>query len=385
MNTHDTSLANLRRRRGAKWQHYGADVLPAWVADMDFAPAPAIVAALEARITTGALGYPEAIAHSGLFELFAERVAARYGWHIDAGDVLSLVDVVQGLYLCLETLSERGDGVVIQTPIYPPFLHAVAETGRRAVSSPLVAGPAGYGIDFDALEAAIDDGTRVLMLCNPHNPSGRAFTAAELDRLADIACRHDLVVLSDEIHADLMLDPRPHLPIAARSPEVAARTVTLMSASKAFNIAGLCLAFAHFGSPALRARFERVPGHVRGATHALSVCAVEAAWREAQPWQDGIVRQLRANRDRVAAWVRERWPAIGHFAPEATYLAWFDLRALELPVEPYDFFLAEGRVALSPGRNFGPEGSGHVRLNFATPPAILEQILARMDAALGTR
>ena len=381
----DINEAQLRLRTGQKWSLYPSAVLPAWVADMDFAVAEPIRAALAARIENGDLGYPLPVARSGIAELFVERVAARFGWHIDASAVVILNDVVQGLYLGLETLSAPGDGVIIQTPIYPPFLHAVAELGRRAVQCPLLAGSTRYEIDFEHLEAAIDGSTRVLMLCNPHNPTGRAFTRDELTRLAALACRHDLVVVSDEIHADLILAPQPHIPLASLGPDIAARTMTLMSASKAFNIAGLCLAFAHFGSADLRQRFERLPAHGRGGNNAFSLAAVRAAWGGAQPWLDEVLNYLRGNRDHVAAFWRTHWPAVGHLPPQATYLAWLDLRALELPGGPHEFFLQRAQVALGDGRAFGAPGVGFVRLNFATSRALLEQVLERMHAALRAR
>jgi cystathionine beta-lyase len=374
--------SRLRLRRGQKWSLYPADVLPAWVADMDFEVAEPIRAALAERVANHDLGYPLAPARTDLPALFAARVAARFDWSIDPAEVVVLSDVVQGLYVGLETLSAPGDGVLILTPIYPPFLHAAAETGRRVVRCPLVAGASRYEIDFDALQAAVDGGTRVLMLCHPHNPSGRAFSRDELEALAALACRHDLVLISDEIHAELMLNGERHIPIASLSPEIAARTVTLMSASKAFNIAGLCMAFAHFGSRALRERFARVPPHTRGGTNTLAIAAVQAAWTAGQPWLDEVIAYLRANRDHVAAHCRRHWPRVRHFSPEATYLAWLDMRGVGLPGNAQEYFLQHGRVALSDGRAFGEEGEGFVRLNFATSRPLLDAVLARMDAAL---
>ena len=374
--------SKLRLRRGQKWSLYAAEVLPAWVADMDFEVAEPIRAALAERLANNDLGYPLAPARTDLPALFAARVATRFNWQISPADVLVLSDVVQGLYVGLETLSAPGDGVLIQTPIYPPFLHAAAETGRRAVLCPLVAGSTRYEIDFDALAASVDAGTRVLMICSPHNPTGRAFAREELERLAALACRHDLTVISDEIHAELMLNGERHIPIASLSPEIAARTVTLMSASKAFNIAGLCMAFAHFGSRELRARFQKLPAHTRGGTNTLAIAAVQAAWHAGQPWLDDVIAYLRANRDHVATHCRAHWPAVRHFPPEATYLAWLDMRALRLPGNPQEFFLEQARVALSDGRAFGAEGEGFVRLNFATSRALLDTVLARMDEAL---
>ncbi len=377
----DLTEAALRRRSGAKWSHYPAHVLPAWVADMDFEIAAPIRDALAGRLVARDLGYPGA---HRLQALFVERAAERYQWAIEPGQVVVLNDVVQGLYLCLQTLAAGGDGAIIQTPIYPPFLHAVRETGRRAVLCPLVPGPTRYEIDFEQMAQAVDGGTRLLLLCNPHNPTGRAFTRAELEQLAAFACRYDLIIVSDEIHADLVLAGTRHIPIATLSPEVAARTVTLMSASKAFNIAGLCMAFAHFGSTELRNRFDVLPSHTRGGTNTMSVAAVSAAWTAAQGWQDEVVAYLSDNRDHVAAYAARQWPQVRHFAPEATYLAWFDLRSLALPCEPCEFFLTTARVALSDGRTFGAEGHGHVRLNFATSRSLLDEILTRMTQALET-
>ena len=376
---------SLRRRRGEKWTRYPPDVLPAWVADMDFVVADPIRAALSERIAEADLGYPVAHHKTGLPELFCERVAERFAWTVAPADVVIINDVVQGLYLALQTLSVPGDGVVIQTPIYPPFLHAAAQTGRRAVLSPLISGASRFEIDFDHFERAIDQSTRIVMLCNPHNPCGRAFERTELERIAALCQRHNLLIVSDEIHADLVLTGQPHIPIASLDPDIAARTVTLMSASKAFNIAGLCMAFAHFGSAKLKARFEAIPAHSRGGTNALSVAAVRAAWTAAQDWQDGVLETLRANRDRVANFVLEHWPDVGHFPPEATYLAWLDMRALELQPAPQPFLLEHARVALSDGKAFGHEGEGFVRLNFATSPLLLEEILERMRMALSDR
>lgn len=378
--------ASLRLRTGAKWNYFADDVIPAWVADMDFEVAEPIQAALQSRLDHSDLGYPVGHERSGLPELFVARVAERFGWAIEARDVVIINDVVQGLYLGLHTLCERGDEVLIQTPIYPPFLHAAEQTGRRAVCCALKANPqAGeYQIDFDQLRESISATTRVLMLCNPHNPSGRAFHRDELEQLAELACRHDLVVISDEIHADLVLDERPHIPIASLGEDIAARTLTLMSASKAFNIAGLCMAFVHCGSAALKERFEAIPPHTRGGTNALSVAAVDAAWRHGAAWQAEVLATLRTNRDTVKQHVTSRWPEVRHISPQATYLAWLDVSALGLGEAPHKTILNKSRVALSDGRTFGSEGNDFVRLNFATSPALLTEILTRLDVALGS-
>lgn len=379
------TLDALRARASIKWRWYPEDVIPCWIADMDFDIAPPIRVAMDALLARGELGYPQGYAQSGLDEVFCQRVATRFDWRVAPGQVQFFSDVVQAIYLALLTLSEPGDGILFQTPIYPPFFSAVAETGRRADTCPLRWTTEGYRIDFDALARSIDARTRILLLCHPHNPSGRAFTRAELEGLAELVLRHDLTVISDEIHADLMLAPRPHIPFASIDPEIAARTLTLTSPSKPFNLAGLCLAVGVFGSTRLAKAFAALPDHVRGGRSALGMAAARAAWTEGDAWLDGTLALLRQNRDRIAHTVATRWPEVRHVAPEATYLAWLDFRACGLPVEPHTFFLEQARVGLSEGPAFGAEGRGWVRLNFATSPEVLDTILARMDAALAAR
>jgi cystathionine beta-lyase len=382
MGIYNVSEHALRLKTGVKWNQYPKDILPAWVADMDFQVAQPIKAALANRIETSDYGYPVGQQQTSLPELFCERVKKKFGWRVKSGDVLLINDVVQGLYLGLQTLSKKGEGVVVQPPIYPPFLQAVRETERRLVSVPLIIYADKYQIDFDRLESSIASDTRIFMLCNPHNPTGRSFSRTELEQLSEFCCKNDLLVLSDEIHADLVLGDTAHIPIASLGSDIARRTVTLMSASKAFNIAGLCLAFAHFGSANIRKRFESVPGHTRGGTNALSVAAVQAAWTGGDDWLAKTLEVLRENRDLVSQFAMSRWPGVVYYPPEATYLAWLDVSALEMGLNPYKVFLEEGRVALGNGIDFGEEGRQHVRLNFATSKDILTNILQRMDSVI---
>lgn len=373
--------ALLRQRRGEKWSVYPEEVLPLWVADMDFAPAEPIRRRLQRCLDLGDLGYPLHPLPTGLPELFAARARDRYGWEVEPRRVELLSEVVQGIYLALEVFSRPGEGVIIQTPIYPPFLGAVRDLERSLVECPLREGPEGFGVDLDEL-AEKAAGARVLLLCNPHNPTGRAFRRDELEGIARIACERDLVVVSDEIHADLVHDGARHVPLATISPQVAARTVTLTAASKAFNIAGLRCALAVFGDDALRRRFGSFPRHLRGGLGSLGIEATLEAWRHADPWLQQVRAYLRANRDFVAEFVRKELPGIRHVAPEATYLAWLDCRDLDLAPSPYRFFLDRARVALSDGASFGAPGQGFVRLNFATSRAILSEALERMAKAL---
>lgn len=379
---HDLAPEALRARHGIKWSAYPEDVLAAWVADMDFPQAECVRRVLRAAVDSGDLGYPENAARHPVRDAFCGWVQRRHGWQVDPERIEVLTDVVQGLYFALNSYSAPGDGALIFTPIYPPFLSSVAETGRRAMLLPMVRTSTGYGIDFDALRRSIDGNTRLLMLCNPHNPTGRMFERAELEALAEIAAAHDLVVVSDEIHADLSLDGTPHIPFATISPDAAGRSITLMAASKAFNIAGLRCAVAVFGSARLQEVFNRVPWHQRGAVNALGMLASQVAWTEGEPWLRDTLAYLRANRDFLCTWLAEHMPEVDLVPPQGTYLAWLDCRRLGLNVPPADHFLERGRVALSDGARFGTPGEGFVRLNFATSRALLERILGRMRASL---
>lgn len=378
----ELDITKLRRHRGEKWATYPSDVLPAWVADMDFPTCGAIRDSLNQSIVNGDLGYPTDSAPQAVKEAFAERARARFDWAVEPHRIEVLTDVVQGLYIALSTLSERDEAAIVQTPIYPPFLHAVPETSRRLIINPLRFDGERYRIDFDHLQAVFDRRTRLLLFCNPQNPTGRAFDRRELDQLAAFAVEHDLVVCSDEIHADLVYPGHRHIPFASLAPEIAARTVTLTSASKAFNIAGLRCAVAVFGDDALQQRFNHIPAHLRGGLGSLGMAATVCAWNEGQAWLDDTMSYLAANRDFAANYIAEHLPGIRHSRPDATYLAWLDCRALQLRPDPFRHFLDRARVALSDGAAFGQGGEGFVRLNFATSRAILTQILDRMRAAI---
>ena len=374
--------SQLQKRSGVKWSNYPNDVLPAWVADMDFAVSEPIQEALRDAVDRSDLGYPVSDQSTLLPDLFVDRVNTRYNWEIESHQVQMINDVVQGLYVSVLNYTSPGDKVIVQTPIYPPFLHMLKETGRLLSANPLKITASGYEIDFEHLEQLVDKETKLLAFCNPHNPTGRSFSRSDLETLADICNRYNILVVSDEIHADLVLDGSVHVPLASISDEIASRTTTLMSASKSFNIAGLCMAFVHFGSDELRAHFCRTPSHVLGGTNTLSIAAVKAAWTQSDDWLDSVKRQLNANRKRVSDFRVTNWPDVAFYPPEATYLAWFDMRSFDFSSNPKEHFLKHGRVALNDGADFGIEGIGFVRMNFATSPEILNHILARMDKAL---
>jgi len=377
------NLSRLRARRGIKWHTHPTDVLPAWIADMDFDVAAPIRDFLIDTARAGDLGYPPALDSDPLAEIFCARMAQRYGWRPEATRVELLTDIVQGLYIALEQYSNPGQGVVIQTPIYPPFLVAADEVGRPALCNPLRFGGDGFEIDLDGLVDLLRrHDARVLMLCNPHNPSGRVLRHDELEAIAELALAHDLVVLSDEIHADLTYPGHHHIPFASLGPEVAARTVTFYSATKAFNTAGIRCAVAAFGSEELHARFARVPRRVRGGLGIFATGVTRVAWTRCAAWLAQTRKKLRVNRDHLGARLAAEFPEIGYVAPQATYLAWLDCRALGIGPDPAKFFLDTARVALMDGSRFGEPGRGWVRLNFATETEILDLMLDRMHAAI---
>lgn len=384
---------SMRQRRGAKWGRYRGPVLAAWVADMDFPVAPAVRRVLTEMVEQSDFGYPFLPIPVELVEVFAARMKARYDLEVRTEWVAPLVTVIQGFDLCIDRLSNPGDGVIVQTPIYPPFLASVRGNERRLIENPLVRsgvrGDDRYEIDFDHLESVIDSGTRMLMLCNPHNPTGRVFERPELERLAEIANANDLIILADEIHADLTYEGSEHISIATLSPEIAQRTVTLTSATKSFNLAGLPCAFAAFGSEKLHRKLESVPPFLLAHPGALGIQATLAAWTEGEEWLGEVRRYLEENRALLGEFLARRLPEIVYRPPEATYLTWLDCRQLVghsigRNLRPSRFFFKKAKVALTCGHDFGDPGAGFVRLNIATSRSVLEQILERMASSLET-
>lgn len=362
---------------GEKWGRYAnRDILPLWVADMDFvAPAP-ILDALRARIDHGVFGYTDP--WPTLIEAVIDGIARDHGWQIQPDWLVWLPGVVTGLNLACRAVGEPGDGVFTAPPIYPPFLFAPENSERRLVRQALEFDGEQWQWDRPATAAAIDDGTRLFMLCNPHNPVGRAFSREELEWIAALAEERDLVICSDEIHCGLILDrTRPHIPIASLDEATARRTITLMAPSKTWNIPSLYCAFAVIPDTALRTRFRRAMRGIVPHVNVLGMVATEAAYRDGGPWRAALLDYLRANRDRVVEAVGAM-PGLRTTSPEATYLAWIDCRETGVD-DPTSFFEAAG-VGLSDGRGFGLPG--FVRLNFGCPRATLDEALARMQRAL---
>jgi cysteine-S-conjugate beta-lyase len=379
----ELTVEALRARRGTKWTKYARTVIPAWVADMDFAVAEPIQESIQELVKHRDYGYGARTGEVGLEQAFADRMKERFGWEPDPALVQPTSELIQSVYVSIAAFSEPGDGVVIQTPIYPPFLVALDQMDRRLVDNKLRDDGTRFVLDVEALHRQVDDRTRILLVCNPHNPTGRVLERAELRALGELAVERDLVIVADEIHADLIYDGRAHIPMATLGPEIAARTITITSATKSFNIPGLRCSVMHFGSPELRARFhKRIPERMLGQVNVVGIDATVAAWRHGQPWLDAVMRRLAANRARVASFVKAELPGVRHYSPEGTYLAWLDCRALDLPASPFQFFLEQARVGLNEGADFGIHGIGHVRLNFATSAEILDEVLGRMASAV---
>ena len=408
----DVSEGWLRTKPGIKWRVAGPGELAAWVADMDFPPPPAVRRALSGLADGGDLGYPAWLLDEGspVREAFAARMSARYGWKPDPAHAREFTDIIQALQAVLYVATRPGDAVAMHVPTYPPFLRTLAVMGRRLVPVPVepapaapgapapavpAAGPAApptgpaappagphWSFDAERLERDITTaGARTLILVNPHNPTGRAFTRPELDAIAAVADAHDLLVIADEVHAELTYPPSTHTPFGSL-PQMAGRTVTLTSATKAFNLAGIRCAVAHVGSAAIRSALAQLPPMMLGAVSAPGVTATLAAWEQDGEWLDAVLRRLAANRAIIAS---ELGPAgIGYRPPEATYLAWLDCRGLNLPGDPAAFFLDAAGVRLSPGPDFGPGGDGFARLNFATSERVLTEMCRRMAAAVRT-
>jgi cysteine-S-conjugate beta-lyase len=368
-------VATLRGRPGTKWRRPGG-LLAAWVADMDFPVAPAIRDSLVELATTD-VGYPDwdRSGRSHLPELFAERMAGRMAWSPEVERLWELDDVIQGVRIAVHHLTEPGDGIVLHTPAYPPFFDSIERMGRRVVPVP-------YPFDHRELDRRLrTDRARLMILCHPHNPTGHVFDEHELGVVAEVAARHDLVVVSDEIHADLVYEPHRHVPFASLGEDLSRRTVTVTSASKAFNLAGLRWAIMHAGCDRLHQAMAALPPHYFGAPNIMGVAATEAAWLHGDDWLTAVRAVLDENRRQLVELVRRHLPGVVYHVPDATYLAWLDCRAVGIGDDPAAAFRRHG-VELSRGPTFGSDGAGHVRLNFATSPAVLHRIVTAMAAAL---
>lgn len=362
-----------------KWDKYkGSDILPLWVADMDFVAAPEIRSALQARLDHGVFGYT--IPYDAPIEAVLNYLERQHGYSARASWLNFLPGLVPALNLCVHAYTKADESVMTATPVYPPFLSAPDYAGRELIKVPLsLDGEDRWTLDLEAMEAAIQPHTRLLILCSPHNPLGRVFTKEELTGLADFCERHDLVLISDEIHCDLVFDEQAkHTVTATLNESIARRTVTLMAPSKTYNLPGLACAFSIIEDAELRARFRKTIRGIITEVNCFGYAACRAAYDEGEPWRQELLRYLRGNYELVYDFVRNELPQISFRPMESTYLAWFDVGGLGLK-NPAQFFEQHG-VGLSDGLPF--DGKGHLRLNFGCPRARLEEGLQRMKSAV---
>jgi cystathionine beta-lyase len=362
-----------------------------WVADMDFRCPQPVIDALHQRVEHGVFGYgyPAFFENDRgpvtLLDLWRERMQSRYGWQLAREDIVVVDHLITAMHAVSHIVGQPGDAVLIPTPNYWPLVDAPPHHERQLLQVPMAISRQGqtmrFELDFDALEAAITPQTRLLMYCNPHNPVGRVYTRQELERLADIALRHDLIICSDEIHLDLMMDGNQHIPMASLSPEVAQRCVTLTGVTKTFNIPGLRLGLVIAQNPALMSELKAYYSSIGGlGSNVMGFAAYEAALRHGQPWLDGLLAYLQANRDFAIQYIAEHMPGLRVTVPEATFLLLLDCQDV-IEGDPFEFFLDKAQVALSGG--FGPQGFGHiVRLNYGCPRSLLRLALSRMATAL---
>lgn len=363
-----------------KWDRYGEqDILPLWVADMDFSAPPAVIQALQRRVEHGIFGYT--LPPKELYTAVCDHVHKDFDWEINPDWIVWLPGVVPGLVVSCRAVGTPGDDVLTTTPVYPPFLSAPGQAERNLVPVPLLETETRWEMDFTAMEQAITPRSSLLLLCSPHNPVGRAYTREELLRVAEFCKTHNLVVCSDEIHAGLILDEnRRHLTFAATCPDMAERTITLLAPSKTFNIPGLGCAFAIIPNRALRSRFRHAMEGIVPHVNLFGYTAALAAYRDSSDWHRALLDYLRDNRTLVQE-TMDHLPGLRMTHVEATYLAWIDTRSSGIR-EPTAFFEQAG-VGLSDGAAFGT--SGFVRLNFGCPRSLLQKALLRMETALKGR
>jgi cysteine-S-conjugate beta-lyase len=378
----DEEIERLRAAGSLKWTLW-ADTIGAWVAESDLGTAPAVTAALHGAVDRGLLGYPPQWALTALQQACAAFVDRRYGWSVPAERIGVIADAVTGLELAISTFSRPGSAVVVPTPIYPPFLEVVREAGRPLVELPLLEGPDGWRLDLDGLRAAFRAGAGLLLLCQPHNPVGAVFPADHLAEVADLVAEFDGRVCSDEVHGPLVYRGAAHVPYATVSTVAAGHSISVVSASKAWNIPGTKCAQLVINSDADRPIWSRIGVEAGVRSGVLGIVASTAAYTDGVGWLDDTLETLRKHRDLLHRLLSEQLPAVRARVPEATYLSWWDCTDLALPGGAADFFARRARVQVEDGRRFAaPADRDAIRFNFALPEPVLIEAIARIADAV---
>jgi cystathionine beta-lyase len=374
-------IIDRRNSDSEKWNRFGADVLPMWVADMDFRVAEPILRALQERVAHGVFGYGGV--GGRLRNVICERLFDLYQWQVKPEEVLLFPGVVTGFNMAIQALAGAGEGVLIQPPVYMPFLTAHSCVNAVSQQALLVQAKDGsYPFSQESFSAAMDENTRVFLLCNPHNPIGRVWTRDELTRMGELCLSRNVLICSDDIHSDLIFSNALHLPIASIDPEIAQRTITIMAPSKTYNLPGLYSSFGVIQNPDLRRKFQASRRGLVGEGNLLGFVAAEAAYRDGSEWLSEALVYLEENRNYLFDYVQRELPMLRLNRPQGTYLAWLDCRNAGIEGKPGDFFLKQARVGLMDGSAFGAGGDGFVRLNFACPRSLLTEGLERMKWAL---
>jgi cysteine-S-conjugate beta-lyase len=380
-------IVSRRQTNSEKWTHYPDDVLPFWVADMDFPAPPAILDSLHSAVSHGVFGYEAAT--KALKETVAARIEKLYGWKVDPQAVIATPGIVSGFNAAAIALCQPGEGYLIQPPVYMPFNHLQHNHGFIRQEALLKLSTKGnelhYMVDWDAFGAgfnSLDSKTRMFLLCSPHNPTGQIYSKEELLRMAEICIREDVVIVSDEIHSEILLGDFTHTPIASLSMEIADRSVTLIAPSKTFNVPGLFCGFAIIPNSELRAKFIKAMDRMTLHVNSLGLIAAQTAFSGAcDEWLMDLRGYLTSNRDFIVGYIKENIPELLTTVPDATYLAWFDFSKLNIS-DPYKFLLKHAKIALNDGATFGTGGKGFVRFNFGTARSLVAEGLGRIKKAI---
>jgi len=359
-----------------------SEVLPMWVADMDFEVPEYITEALSERIKHGVFGYT--YRPDSFFETISSWISRRHGWDISPETIGFSPGIVPALNMCILEFTDPGDAVVVQPPVYFPFFSAVSKHGRKLVYNQLLEKDGYYSIDFDAMEESFSSGAKMFFLCNPHNPVGRVWTRMELERMADLCVRYKVLVISDEIHADLVLGGRKHIPLASLGTEIADLCLTCMAPSKTFNLAGLYTSMVIASNPKLKKRYDKVLDAVHvGGDNIFGQLALEAAYTHGDEWLDQLLVYLEKNYQLLCKQLKSSVPDLIVSPLEATYLVWLDFSFLGMnDNELKEFMIGQAGLGLNDGPMFGPGGEQHQRMNIATPRSILEEGLGRLILAV---
>lgn len=375
----------IRQREGTSCYKYDMrsevfgreDVIPMWIADMDFIVAPFIADAIKNRAEHGVYGYD--FRGKPFFSSMCDWVRRRNGWEIEEDWMVFVPGVVTGLVVSQLAFSGEGDGVVIQPPVYPPFANTVKENGRKLINNPLKFDGERYVVDFEDLDKKLADAA-MMILCNPHNPTGRVLTRDELIRIGELCVKHDVVIISDEIHSDIIYQPNRHIHIASLSDEIADRTVTFMAPSKTFNIAGLSSSVAVISNPELREKFETQVQRLHvGGGNSFGNVAFRAAYEYGEEWLGQLLEYMNVNAVYVEEYLNKHIPSVKTFVPEGTYLLWLDFREWGMSgSELREFLIHKAGLGLNDGREFGKEGAGFARMNIATSKATVEKALRNL-------